>query len=457
MTARPGRWDLLQRDSDPVPSDAEDVRSAARRFEGRADDLRTAHSTLSSLSRLDGWRGEAAETFAEKSDDALGDIKKAADKYAEAGRAVRSFASDVQSARDRSKTALDDAVQAEADRGSNSADPLDGVDDPTDAQKEEARAEAGRHDAAVGALAKARRDLEDTLADLDSAARSAADALGEASEKFDDSWWDDVKGAIRDIADVLVAICDVLEWIAVGLAVVALAIAIFATGPIWAVVATVVFVVGLVAAAGLLISRALLVVSESGKASWSDVAWDAVGLVASAFGGKAAIKATQAVPGLVSGAADAGRAAAPAVARTGLAQNAKNALNIADDANPLKAWALKEWDTGTDALRGAVTSAEQTLPTLAQRLRVLDTGAATNLGRIKALQAVGLPGMADDLASALRLQTTAVNLNLANTAISIDGAMDKFDVSLSGLGKDAADDIAQRLQNLHWRIAVAGK
>lgn len=457
MSARPGRWELLQRDSDPVPTSADDVRAAARRFERRADDLHTAHSTLTSLSKLDGWRGEAAETFAEKADDALGDIKKAADKYAEAGRAVRSFASHIQTARDRSQAALDAAVEADAARTSNSADPLDGVDEPTEAQKDEARAEAGRHDDAVVAAAKARRDLEDALADLSTAAGHAADKIGDASDTFGDSWWDDVKGAIRDIADVLVKICEVLEWIAVGLAVVALAIAIFATGPIWAAVATVVFVVGLVAAAGLLISRSLLVLSESGKASWSDVVWDGVGLLASAVGGKAAINATRAVPDLVAGAADAGRAAAPGVARSGLVQNAKNALNIADDANPLKAWAVREWDTGTNALRSAVDAAEQTLPTLGQRLRVLDTAAATNLGRIKALQALGLPGMADDLASALKIQTTAVNLNLLNTGISADGALDKFDLSLSGAGKDAADDIAQGLQNLHWRITVAGR
>lgn len=457
MTRRAGQWDLLGHAADPVPASEWDVQQAAGQFDDRAGDLEEAHSTLSRLSRLDGWRGRAAETFGEKADDVLGDLDKAQRKYAEAGAALRSFAGSVDIARTRSWNALTDAVAADTAMRQNRPDPLDGVADPSPEMAAAAAAESDRHAAAVTALGDARTALANALDDLEQAARTCADAVDDASAVFKDSRWDDVKGAVRSIAGILVTICDVLEWVALGLAAVALAIAIFATAPIWGTVAAIVFAVGVVVAAAILVIRSSLVLSESGDASWADVGWDGVGLLASAIGGRATVRALREVPGLISGGAAAGRTAVTATARTNLPQNGRNALNIADDANPLRVWAQREWDALAAPGRSAIDTAQSTTATWAERLRVLDTDAATNLARIRALQALGHPQMADDLARALQLQMSSVNLNLLNTGLSVDQLMDQFDVSLSGIGKDAAEDIAQHLENLHWRVTVAGR
>lgn len=457
MTRRAGQWELLGHAEDPVPASEWDLQQAARRFDDRADDLEEAHGTLSRLSRLDGWRGKAAETFAEKADDVLADLDKARQKYADAGTALRTFAGKVDTARTRSWNALTEAVAADSAMRSNRPDPLAGVEDPTPEMCSAARAEGDRYTAAVCALGDARTALAEALDDLEDAARQCADDLDAASAVFEDSTWDDVKGAVRSISGILVQICDVLEWVALGLAAIALAIAIFATAPIWGTIAAVVFALGVVVAAAILVIRSSLVVSESGEATWADVAWDGVGLLASAIGGRATVRALREVPGLLSGSAAAGRSAVTATARTNLPQNGRNALNIADDANPLRVWAQREWDALAAPGRAAIDTAESTTATWADRLRVLDTDAATNLARIRALQALGHPEMADDLARALQLQMRSVNLNLLNTGLSVDQLMDQFDVSLSGLGKDAAEDLAQRLQNLEWRLTVAGR
>ena len=89
MTLRSGDWHLLGHASDPVPASEYDVDRVASTYERRGNDLRSTHGALERLSRLDGWRGDAAESFAESADDRLGDLAKAATKYESAARALR--------------------------------------------------------------------------------------------------------------------------------------------------------------------------------------------------------------------------------------------------------------------------------------------------------------------------------------------------------------------------------
>ena len=65
MSRRAGDWHLLGVDQDPVPASYVDVDAVADEYEDRGEKLREAHTALSRLANLDGWRGDAAEAFAE--------------------------------------------------------------------------------------------------------------------------------------------------------------------------------------------------------------------------------------------------------------------------------------------------------------------------------------------------------------------------------------------------------
>lgn len=448
MSRRAGDWHLLGVDSDPVPASYVDVDAVADEYEDRGASLREAYSALTKLADLDGWRGDAAEAFAETADDVLGDLEKATEKYEDAGKALRTYANDVLEARTKTWEALQDAEDADSRRRANDGDPLQGIDDPTPEQVDGAQAQSSRHTTAVNDLTAARAKLQTALSALDTAATACANKIKKASDKFKDRrFLDDF---VSKFADQIDGIVEALKWVALGIAAVGLAIAIFATAPIWGTIATVLLVVGAVVGVAILAGEVMLVAAGTGKASWTDVGMAVLGLVTLGFGTAAIRGVTKAVPGILAATGSRGQAAVQAAARANLPQNGRNALNISNAANPLRVWAQTSMDDLARPGLAAIDDALTRIPTNLQRVAALDGDLATALGRIRALQGLNITGSADDLARALELTRRAIGANVADVTVNLESLADKN-------GLSPMPWVNQELEQLQWRLSRIGR
>ena len=455
MTRRSGDWHLLGHGSDPVPASEIDVDRVAATYERRGNDLREVHGTLERLSRLDGWRGDAAETFAESADDRLGDLDKAAAKYESAGKALRTYADEVGDARSRSWDALQEAEDAERRRRDNDGDPLAGVAEPTEQQLTAAEQQGNRYTRALDDLDAARTRLDSALSDLERAAGTCAAAINRASDSFKDHWFKD--NFLRHNLEFFKIACKVLEIAAVAIAIVALGLAIFATAP-FALIA-----LGIGVAALLVVSRSALVLSDTGSATWADVGWDVLGLGLSFVGGRASLNLARSAPGLRSSFA-ALRTAATASARTQLGPVTRFSLRFSGSNNPLLrplgGWAQRRLD---DVARPALSQID-TIANLrvgwGTRFRTLDTEMATMRAQLAALDRLSLPGVnvqgivsqLDDLKATLG---SAIRWNFVNTAASGDSALDL--ATGRSPGGVVRDEVDEEISQAHWRLTVAGR
>ncbi|KQX75019.1 MULTISPECIES: putative T7SS-secreted protein [Aeromicrobium] len=268
------QWELVGEGSDPVVASEYDVDQSAKIFADQGQQMNDAASLLKQIADLTGWTGEAATQLADKADDAYSDLDKAAQKYIDAGAALSTFAGKVGTARAETAAAVADAVEAEAQRKSNATSELEGVAEPTDAQKDADELRGDRLDAANSALSAARTRLVNALEDLESAASTCASAIKNASEQFKDSTMDDVKGAV---SSALAVIVDALNVLAIILAVVIVVLLIIGTGGAFlAFLITAAFWVGIAILAGTTIQFLM------GDADGWDLLFAAFG----AFGGK---------------------------------------------------------------------------------------------------------------------------------------------------------------------------
>lgn len=331
MSRRPLEWHLLDLDSDPVPASRSDVSSVARTMRSRADTASDMHDLLKKLSDLDGWRGKAAETFADKADDVLGDLGKVEDRYNAVAEALETWAGDVGTARTATKLALDSAATASEDlkKHPDHADTGDLTPEQSD--------DVTKHGEAKDALVAAKGKLQDAMDALDEAANRAKDNIEKAADIWDDGVWGNVKGWVRDHADLIDLICKILEIAAIVLAAITLVLALTIGAPF--------LLIALAVGAGVLLlaGHVALVLADTGKATWEDVAWDVVGLAATLVGGKAAINALKGLKGLVPAMASRVGASTRASALTRLVGNNgpqfNNALRIANPQNNLARWA----------------------------------------------------------------------------------------------------------------------
>lgn len=268
------QWELVGEGSDPVVASQDDVEDSAKIFSDQGKQMNDAASLLRQISDLSGWTGKAAVELADKADDAYGDLDKAAEKYVDAGTALSTFAVAVGVARTETEGAVNDAVDAEAQRKANATSDLEGVADPTDEQKAADEQRGKDLTAANSALSAARTRLVNALEELTSAANTCASAIKNASEQFKDSRWDDIKGAV---SSALAVIVDALNVLAIILAVVIVVLLIIGTGGAFlAFLITAAFWVGIAILAGTTIQ--FLMGDADG--------WDLVFAVFGAFGGK---------------------------------------------------------------------------------------------------------------------------------------------------------------------------
>ena len=272
MSRRSGDWEALGHDRDPVPGDETVVDRLADTYTRAADDIARLSGRLRRLADLDGWKGKAAETFAESADDTAEDLAKAERRYREAARALRGWVGPVRTARSESWRALTAATAAKDDVRRYDVDRLAGVAEPTPEQLDAQRRSDQLRGEAQQRLDAAKDRLDTALGHLEEAGGRTADALRASSEHGKDSRWDDVKGRVRDFAKPLKAAVDVLGYVAMALAVVTIAIALVATAPAW------LFIAAVAVGVGMLVIHTALVLSESGKATWADVGMDVFSL-----------------------------------------------------------------------------------------------------------------------------------------------------------------------------------
>jgi hypothetical protein len=357
--ARPGahEWDVLGHDSDPVPGNPESVARLGRELRKTADAIKRQAGEIRALSKVDSWKGKAADSFRKEAEEADGKLQKAFKRYDVASRAMGTevregqdesgqFASELH----RAQKAADKALRAaqEADQEASGAKKaLDGQkkdtpkDDPARVKLE------GRQDAADSALAQARKDLDAAVLIRknaeDAAAKKIRDVIDDDGLK--DGTWDKFKDWVHDNADLLKKIGDIAGWVATAAG--GLALLVGWIPVVGQALAGVLGTIALMATAVSLVTHVMLALA--GEGGWFDVALDVVGLAT--FGiGRAAV-----------GGAKAAGAGTKAAARSTLYQKemakhagkklSKNALNRAQE----KAWKAARKGSA-DAPRGKASA-----------------------------------------------------------------------------------------------------
>lgn len=429
MSARPGNWHLLGRGRDPVPGEPTEVQQLADGYESTAADVERLAGQLRRLSHLDGWEGQAAEKFADAAEDLSGDLAKAEGRYRDLAAAVRGWVEPLTAARAESMAALNDAVGADEDLRRHGQDLLAGIPEPTPAQLAAQDQQEAAHTAAATRLRQAQHRLDAALDRLDDAARRTAERIHRAAEKDGDSVWDDMKGWVRDHADLLKKIATVLGRIAIVLAAITLVVAICFAVPallLWAGVA----------ASGLLFATqgAMLWAGVDGV-SRVDVALDLVGLVTAGVGGALAKSLSRGIPllteSIANGLGDAARLGQRGVEKAAADYfRAGAASRIGNAANNLRRWG-QEFIDGVEqrvADAGAREAARIRAGVVknapwAQRLKALDKELAVHLLELRRLGAESLsPALRQSVESLARKAAWAQTLNgIGAGALTADG------------------------------------
>jgi hypothetical protein len=270
MSARTGEWHLLGESSDPVPGEYWEIRDEGDHYTKVAADIRTQVTALRNLADDDVSKGAYLDSIRENCEDTAGDLEKVLGRFETVGSQLTSWATDVETARSETWAALQDAEDADATLRSNPepAPPLPGADPLTGAEQAEVDRVTQARSGATQALSAARTRFSSAMSTYNSEAEKVASAIRKASDDdMKDSRWDKVKNWVSQNADWLKLVADIIGWIVLVVAVVAL----FCTPAGW-----IMLLVAAVAVLGVGI-RALL--AASGEGSWADFAFDLVGVL----------------------------------------------------------------------------------------------------------------------------------------------------------------------------------
>jgi uncharacterized protein YukE len=422
VTARTGEWHLVGHDTDPVPASETDVDTVAREMQSRADAARDVKDVLKGLADLDGWKGDAAEVFAQKAEEVLDNLGKVVERYDAVADALFSWGHEVGEARTSTWNALQDAETAQQTVDANAETTPTGGEDLTPEQESANDRRSGAEDD----LAAARRALDNAMAALDSAADRAKDAIGDAADKWDDGMFSGLKNWIREHADIIDLIVTILEIVAIVLAVVLLVVVVFFTAPFWLVAAAV------AVSAAILVGTIMLAAADTGKRDWKDVGLAALGLVLTFAGGGLAKLATRGLARLVPQVATRFGNAASSATRAAWTQRLaswpafQNASRITNPANNLARWVTgvrgnmsTAIQASDDAARAGV-EALQTLPTTPlTRFLTQDASLAQSATTLSGLRNLGLVGSEISQANRLLAQIGGgVLSNLGNTGLT---------------------------------------
>ena len=227
MSARPGNWQLLEHDTDPVGGDPEELHVLVGYYTKMADTISSEATMLEQIGSGDGTslQGKSADALRARSRSVAGSLKQTSGRYNAVRDALAGYAPSLDRARDESFRALQDAVAADGAQsaGKGMADPSTNrpVDAPPLTPEENAQIHA-RTDAisdAEGALARARSRLAGAVSELTTAGQAAAGVISDAwNDGLVDTLAYKIKQAFIKFLKILVK---VLMWIGVALAVLA--------------------------------------------------------------------------------------------------------------------------------------------------------------------------------------------------------------------------------------------
>lgn len=271
-----------------LEGDPDLVRNKAERYAELADAIARSVTTLNEIKSTEGMTSRAIDKVREEAGKVADDIGKARTRYSGTAQALITYSAQLRSAQDAANTAIShiddkegtsDAAARTATRAVAKAESAT----PENASIENAAATRAENAAAAAAqaLTAAHQEWHTALDLKNQAAQTAISAIidvieGEAGKALNDSWWDDWGKAALDI---LKTVC---EWAGV------LAI-FFAWVPFLGQILLVLAVVGAV------ISLVEATIKAVNGGSWGDVAFAAVGVVLSVFGGNIAKYATKLV------------------------------------------------------------------------------------------------------------------------------------------------------------------
>ncbi|MFE1440910.1 enoyl-CoA hydratase/isomerase family protein [Streptomyces sp. NPDC058739] len=256
---------------DPTPGNVEDTRELARRLGGLASELGTAVQELERI-ECGAWKGKTAVAFTEYvGQDVTPLVRKAHESFDKASRALHRWAGELKDFQDEAdrleKTAgekLDDKAKAEAKAEGKGSKELGEASSAVDGLIQKVHNLEERYRQAAGHIGK----------ELDKAADIAPDEPGfwdKLGKSISDAW-DATGDWLKDHADLIKAIGDVLSNITAVLGM--LAIATLPFPPLAAIFGTAALI-----GAGLSLAAHGVAKAAGADVSWTTLGLDALGLL----------------------------------------------------------------------------------------------------------------------------------------------------------------------------------
>ncbi|MGW7254840.1 hypothetical protein [Streptomyces sp. NPDC054834] len=257
---------MLGESSDPVPGDVHEMKELSRRFETTAKTISDTVAALHRIGKMESWDSKAGKAFAEKANETAKTVRKAHDRYADAGAALKEYYTDLETIQDEADKLL---KQAETQSGDLSAAKSKAEHPPKGTEA----SDQGKLDKKVTDLQAGLDGLRGKLATLKTrhknAGNKAARLIHDTTESdgLNDSWLDDLRDAltiISNVAGAIAAVCGVVSLLVGWIPIIGQALA--------GVLGTIALVMTVVS----LICHVLLAINGDG--SWGDVAMDVLGL-----------------------------------------------------------------------------------------------------------------------------------------------------------------------------------
>ncbi|KQO59956.1 hypothetical protein [Curtobacterium sp. Leaf261] len=252
MANRPGRWDLLGHDADPITTQPDEVAALAKYYQDMANDIETAAAQLRPVGDddLSAGEGESVDAVRGRAKDVTKSLTQMHGRYSSAAEAFTGFHTAVGTEGDRSGggtvmavswAALQAAEEADSElsRVSGTADPLQAAKDANREPTPEETDDASKRDNAIGqqkgALGAAHKQLEQAMTMLSDAGKQASSTMKGAWDDglHDSGWYKFLHGLIKFFT-IIGMILAVLAFFIPGLG---LAAIVGAIGAVFSVIA----------------------------------------------------------------------------------------------------------------------------------------------------------------------------------------------------------------------------
>jgi hypothetical protein len=281
VTARPGQWELLGVDSDPLPGDPYDVTLEARHYNDTAEAIKEQVARLRNIEKGSNQLvGQFAPELTKGAGELADDLDKATGRFDTVAAQLNRWSPVLDEGRAQTKTYLDQAV-AQQSAINASQPPSLPVDpkDPAATTAEDKRKTA--HGDATSALAGIVGHFNAYLDGVHSTADDVAKQINDsADDKLKNHRFDGFRKWVHDHAGMLKFIADVLTFIAT---IVIVAVLLLSNPAGWLIL----IAMGLTLAA-MVIHTTL---AAQGDGSWVDVGLDAFALVTMGGGATASLLA----------------------------------------------------------------------------------------------------------------------------------------------------------------------